>query len=216
MPRTPEPAIVTVSKMTEHLTARVVVTEQALADATAEVATAAFEAERGDADALRRLAASEKRRDKLTAELERLRMAAGELDRQLAAERAATEAARQRALLAKYVIHRDAHQEAHRAMLSAVEAMQPLMATAREHGQAAAKIALQLGLPDERNSGALALRFGYIQQALTNVIHNEPHRLADIHATLSRDWREGGRVGGPGKRVAELQAALGEGTTAKQ
>lgn len=75
----PEPAVVTIAKMDERQAVRVSEAEQALAAACAEVTRQAQAVEGGDATALRRLAAAEKRRDKLAAELDRLRQFSLEL-----------------------------------------------------------------------------------------------------------------------------------------
>jgi hypothetical protein len=205
-PTVTEPEVVTLAKMSDHLAERAAETERALTEADAEIARTAFEAERGGGDdALRKLASAEKRRDKLVAELERLHMAAQELERQLTDERERAEARERLALVRQYIEHRDAVDKANAAMMAAIEGLVPLAAEANEHGQVAAQIGLRLGFHDER--GRLGVKPGYVKTAMRGVtenVHGSERLLHEAREGLLRDWR----VTANGKRAMELQAAL--------
>jgi len=205
-PTATEPEVVTLAKMSDHLAARMAEAERALTQADAEIARTALEAERGVGDdALRKLARAEKRRDTLAVELERLRMAGQELERQLADERDAAEARERLTLVAEYIAHRDAVDRANAAMMAAIEGLVPLAAEANEHGQAAGQIGLRLGFHDER--GRIGVKPGYVKLAMRGVtenVHGSERLLNEARGGLLRDWRTTAN----GKRAMELQAAL--------
>ncbi len=205
----PEPEIVTLSKMSDHLGARLAEVEAALSAATAEVAAASLLAERGGSDdALRRLAAAEKRRDKLTAELERLNVATGELERQLAAEREKAEADRRRDMLTEYVAHRDFVQNASRQLFEAVVALEPVVREARQRAKAATMLAPRLDLPVV-NQGVYYPELGSARLAFKTVMGDvgaaRDRILTDARDRVARDWHDTA----DGRRVDDLRTALG-------
>jgi len=197
---------VTLAKMSDHLAERTAEAERAVAEANAEIATASLEAERGGGDdVLKKLARAEKRRDTLATELERLHMAARELERQLANEREEAEAKAKRELLREYIEHREAVQEANRAMFAAVEGLAELAATSSQHGRKAGQLALRLGFSDER--GGFGPQYGYIRAAFEGVMHAAPRVVNDARNGMQNGWRDTPN----GRRATELQAALGSG-----
>ncbi len=205
----PEPDIVTLSQMSDHLAGRLAEVEAALSESTAEVAAATLLVERGGRDdALRRLASAEKRRDKLAVELKRLRVATGELERQLAAERERAEADRRRDMLTEYVAHRDFVQNAGRQLFEAVVALEPVVREARQRANAATRLAPRLDLPVV-NQGVYYPELGSARLAFKTVMGDvgaaRDRILADARARVSRDWHS--TV--DGRRVEELRTALG-------
>lgn len=207
----PEPALVTLSKLGGHLDARLAAAERAYGEASAEVAGAALVAEAaGDEAALRRLAGAERRRDKLAEDLERLRLARAELERQLAAQRESDEAAERRALVSQYIEYSDKVQDANRAMLEHIESMKGLTETAREHSRLAGRLAIRLGFPSDESSGApLGRQQGYIKTAVNGIMANQSALVETARRAIMRDWRQTRN----GRRVLELQTALGTDTT---
>lgn len=204
----PEPEIVTLTKMVDNLTARIAEAETALADTVAVIASAALAAERGDDEALRTLAASEKRRDKQAAELDRLRLASAELDRQLAAERDAAEVAEKRELVRQYVDHRDALTALNLEMLEAIEKLAPLAEQARTRGRAASQLGIRLGLGDARAD--LGPMYGWLKTALdAGTLHGNQRSVATARAGITKPWRDSAI----GRRAVALLAALGEEST---
>ena len=201
-----EPEIVTLAKMTDNLVTRIDETEAALADTMAVIATAALDAERGDDNALRTLAAAEKKSEKQRQELDRLRLASAELDRQLAAERNAAEIAEKRELVRQYVEHRDALVALNLDMLAAIEKLAPLAAEARTRGRTASQLGIRLGIGDERAD--LGPQYGFLRLAMDQgTLHNQPKSLDAARAGVQKPWRDSPI----GRRAVALQAAL-EGT----
>jgi hypothetical protein len=206
----PEPEIVTLSKMSGHLAGRLADVETALAQATSEVAAESLLAERGGSDdALRKLASAEKRKDKLTAERERLRVAAGELERQLTAEREKAEADRRRDMLDEYEGHRDAVEGAARQLFEAIVSLEPLVLSARQREKAARALAAALGLPmagGGRYYPQLVASRDAFRVILGDAGDARERMLAAASVKVGRSWRDGL----DGQRVAALRAALGE------
>lgn len=210
MPRAAEPEIVTLTKMTGNLAERVATAENALADTEAAIVAATQAAEHGDDEALRRLAAAEQRREKQSRELERLRTAGADLERQLVTEREEADASAQRELLREYIAHRDAVGAACLAMLEAIEALAPQAAEARAHGQAANRTSAELhGFTDER--GAFVPKLRFVTAALGAVLQGADGQLAEARAAIVHSWRDTPN----GRRATALEAALGDGDGAK-
>jgi hypothetical protein len=190
------------------LAARAAATECELAEADAALAVAALAAEQGAEGAATKLAAAERHRERLAAELHRLKLAAGELERQTSAAASAAGAAERAALVAVYCDARDRVDELNGIALGRIESLVEVLAEARAAGGVAAQAALRLGLADER--GTIGPRLPYLRTALAGVATGSPHLCAEAHEGILRSWRatRAGRV------ALELQASLTTGDAA--
>jgi small-conductance mechanosensitive channel len=210
-----EPAIaapeMTLPEMRDHLTERIAKVTEALNVATKERGRLALEVERGHAsqETVSKLAAAEKRRVAFTAELERLRQAATELERQAEAKRAADKRAATLALLAEYEGHRDFVRDASRRLFEAIAELAPVVSEARDRAKAARALANELGLPVS-GGGAFYPEFGATRSAFKAIMGDtgriRDRVLSEGRQRVAADWRDSG----DGERARELRASLGE------
>jgi hypothetical protein len=199
------------AEMEDKLTLKLGLTARALAESRVEVAELALAAERGDADAAKKLAGVEKRTAKLATELERLVRARDEAARQLAEQRQAEEAESERVKLRAYVAARERVYKVNTALFAGVEALAPLIAEAHEAGRIAQQAERAAGLSPTREGSAYGVAAGWLRTAFNAVLdangRRGSKRLEEARVGVSRSWRTTAN----GKRALDLLAALGDG-----